>query len=42
MDFLVEFGKAENISKIFFDKYNVMEQHSLDHKKCYILQMIWT
>ena len=33
MDFLVEFGKAENISKIFFDKYNVMEQHSLDHKK---------
>ncbi len=33
MDFLVQFGKAENISRIFFDKYNVTEQHSLDNKK---------
>ena len=33
MDFLVQFGKAENISKIFFDKYNTEEQHSLDKRK---------
>lgn len=33
MDFLVKFSKAENISKIYFDKYDVKEQHSLDNKK---------
>lgn len=33
MDFLVEFGRSENISKIFFDKYSTQEQHSLDNRK---------
>jgi hypothetical protein len=33
MDFLVKFSKAENISKIYFDKYDIEEQHSLDNKK---------
>lgn len=33
MDFLIQFSKSENISRIYFDKYDIKEQHSLDDKK---------